>query len=162
MTTRKNASPKSVKKPAAKPSAATPAKKGTPPTAKSKSSASQNGAAKVSTPAPVPVVVAESVSPVQPVHRTPAPPWRVFSHNVGPNLIGGDVDFVVGLGSDGFDAPPRFVSVSAEGISPEFGDAFAFRILERTADFVRIRVRRLDENGGSWGDNLVVQILCVV
>jgi hypothetical protein len=161
MTTRKNASPKSVKKAAAKPSVATSPKKGTTSTAKAKSSVSQNGAAKVSAPEPAAVVVAESVAPVQPVHAPPASPFRVLSHNVGPNLIGGDVDFVVGLGAEGFDAPPRFVSASIEGIPSEFGDAFGIRILERSTDFVRLRVRRLDENGGIWAANLVVQILCV-
>lgn len=161
MTTRKNASPKSVKKPAAKSTAATPAKKGATSTAKSKSSASQNGAAKVSPPAPVPVVVAESVSPVQPFRESASSALRVLSHTVGPNLIGGDLDFVVDLSNEGFDAPPRFVGVSVEGIPPEFGDAFGFRILERAADFVRLRVRRLDENGGIWAADLSVQVLCV-
>jgi hypothetical protein len=176
MTTRKNSSPKPVKKAAAKPPARVTAKKGIvapapaksttaksadPKSADPKSSASKNGAAPVTAPEPAPVVESVLPPPVAPTQQPPAPAWRVFSQTVGPNLYGGDLDFVVDLRGDNPGTAPQFVSVSAEGIAPEFGDAFAFRIIERTADFVRVRVHRLDVNGGSWGDNLVVQVLCV-
>ena len=165
MTTRKNPPTKPAKKTVAKKGAIAPSKKLVSTAEKTKASAASNGAAKITAPETAPEIVPEvieSTPVVQPAPQPATSPWRVVSHQVGPNIYGGDLDFVVDLRAENVGAAPSYVGISAEGISAEFGDAFAFRIIERTAEYVRVRVRRLDENGGSWGGNLVVQVLCVL
>jgi hypothetical protein len=79
--------------------------------------------------------------------------WRV---RVGPR--GGDVIFkITGLN---FATPTPFCIVfqsrQSENIDNGWADQFAIQIIETARDFIRVRVRRIDNpfHGSGWGQQL--------
>jgi hypothetical protein len=49
----------------------------------------------------------------------------------------------------------------SDNLDRGWSDQFAIQVIETGRDFVRIRIRRLDANGGGWGQNLRIDMVII-
>ena len=49
----------------------------------------------------------------------------------------------------------------SDNIDHGWSDQFAVQVIETGRDFVRIRIHRIDNGGGGWGQNLRIDMLII-
>jgi hypothetical protein len=98
---------------------------------------------------------------VQPAAAGFAAPVSDFGFTiVGPR--GGDVVFK-STGWNISTSPTVVICQARQSDNLDFGfpDQFAIQVIETGTDFIRFRVRRIDDNGAGWGQNLRVDTIVI-
>ncbi|MUG93594.1 hypothetical protein F7734_14640 [Scytonema sp. UIC 10036] len=76
-----------------------------------------------------------------------------------------DRDMVLKVTGWNFTTPtPQIIQCQprqSENFDRGWSDQFGIQVIETGRDFVRIRIRRLDSNGGGWGQNLRIDMMVI-